>query len=83
MNKVVIYLYLINKREKQLLLVETVPQGDGHKILSELRLWIVQEEMCLHALPSHDDTTSELLFFQSPKMMTGNKMFGTTRMHCK
>ena len=79
MIKVVIYLYLINKREKQLLLVVTVPQGDRHRILSELRLWILQEEMCLHALPSHDDTTS----FQSPKMMTGNKLFGTTTMYCK
>ena len=76
-----IYLYLINKHEKQPFLAVTVPQGDGHRILSELRLWILQEEMCLQALPLHDDTISELLF-QSPKMM-GNKMFGTTRMHCK
>ena len=73
----VIYLYLINKHEKQPLLVVTVPQGDGHRILSALRLWILQKEMCLQALPSHDDTTSEL-FFQSPKMITGIKMFGTT-----
>ena len=78
----VIYLYLINKHEKQPLLAVTVPQGDGHMILSELRLWILQEVMCLKALPSHDSNTSEL-FFQLPKMMTGNKMFGTTCMHCK
>ena len=79
----VIYLYLINKHEKQPMLAVTVPQGDGHRILSELRLWILQEEMCLlQALPSHDDTTSEL-FFQSLKMITGNKIFGTIRMHCK
>ena len=78
----VIYLYLINKHEIQPQLAVTVPQGDGHRILLELRLWILQEEMCLQALPSHDDITSEL-FFQSQKMMTGNKVFGTTRMHCK
>ena len=77
-----VYLYLINKHEKQPLLAVTVPQGDGHRILSELRLWILQEEMCLQALSLHDDITSEL-FFQSLKMMTGNKMFGTTLTHCK
>ena len=77
-----VYLYLINKHEKQPLLAVTVPQGDGHRILSELRLWILQEEMCLQALPSHDDTTSEL-FFQSLKMISGDKMFSTIRVHCK
>ena len=55
----VVYLYLIDKHEKQPMLAITVPQGDGHRILSELRLWILQEEMCLQTLPLHDDTTSD------------------------